>query len=455
MKRPNIIQLSTVVNAVDRPEQSMRSTTIWLCYLGFLLSFADRTVFSLVIKPIKASFHFSDSQVGFLAGAAFALVFAVCSPISGYIVDRFNRKWILLLAVSFWSLMTMMTGLATSFSTMAFSRALVGVGEAVMHPLAVSLISDSVPQTKRARIFGFYFSASAMGSLLSSLLGGSVVHTLSESTSVHVPFLGPEAPWRVVFLVMGVPGFLLAAAVLLLMKEPARSKASLQAARDTETPFSFAKRYWVLLAAMLLGLAFCQVCFVVWGAWNVVFFGRVYGWTISQTAFRVVAPGSMFAVVGSITSGRIMERLRSRGYVDAPLRVGVFASVVLAVMGSAALLIHNSLMATILLVIASFWGPVPSVALYATIGDVIPAASRGRFTGFNVMALGLITTSGGPYLVGALSDTVFTSQTGIAKALAVTFLLSASLATLFVLPGLSGYRRRMTEMPAPGVGGAH
>ena len=108
-------------------------------------------IFGLVIKPAKAALGFSDSQLGLLAGAAFALSYALFSPFTGLLVDRLNRKRVMICAVMFWSLMTLATGLATSFTSFVIARAGVGVGEAFLTPLAVSMIGDTVAREGRLR----------------------------------------------------------------------------------------------------------------------------------------------------------------------------------------------------------------------------------------------------------------------------------------------------------------
>ncbi len=153
--------MSTASAPLAIPHSSKRlatdsQTVVLLCYLGFLLSFGDRAVFSMVLKPIQASLHFTDSQLGFLVGPVFAVAYSIfCMFSSGVLVDRFSRKLIMICAIGFWSAMTFSTGLVSAFYMMLLARAMVGVGEAFMHPLAMSLISDTVPPAGRPRVSPF------------------------------------------------------------------------------------------------------------------------------------------------------------------------------------------------------------------------------------------------------------------------------------------------------------
>ncbi len=420
-----------------------------LCYLGYLLSFADRVIFGLVLKPIQSSLHFTDSQLGMLSGVAFALTYAVFSPVSGYIVDRYNRKIVLILAIGFWSAMTMMTGLAQSFISLGAARALVGVGEAFMNPLAVSLVGDSIPLQRRARVFSFYLSAGALGGIFAYIFGGAVVHLLTNVHTVRMPLLGALAPWRIVFLCAALPGFILLLIVMTLLREPRRIKeAALPKLGDGA--MLFARSYWKLLVATFLGLATLQLGAYTWSTWSILFFGRIHNWSITQAALRVGIPSATMALLGCLATGRVIEWIRRRGYTDAPLRVGVGGGALFGILASAGVLMHAAVGSTALLILAGTCSYIPTIGIYAAMGDVLPAGARGRFAGVSILAAGLITNSLGPLLVGTLSDRVFPSAFGLRYALATTFLGTAVVGFLLVLPGLSSYRQRMQEIAALG-----
>ena len=107
---------------------------------------------------------------------------------------------------------------------------------------------------------------------------------------------------------------------------------------------------------------------------------------------------------------------------------------------------HNAFAGAGLLILASPGCYAPTIGTYAAMGDVLPAASRGRFAGLSILAVGLITNSIGPLLVGFLSDRVFPSTFGLRYALATTFLGTTVAGILMVMPGLSSHRLRMQEL---------
>ena len=427
-----------------------RGIVIFL-YFGYMLSFADRVVFGIVMKPAKAALGFSDGQLGLLAGAAFALSYALFCPIGGLIVDKVNRKAVMVVAITFWSTMTFVTGLVSSFLAFAVVRACVGMGESLLGPLAVSLIGDSVRREDRARVFGFYLSAGTIGTILAFIVGAGVVHLFSGSPrgGLFVPGVGVVAPWRAVFLVAALPGFVLALAVLLRLREPPRTPARSPVVAAHDDIGFFVRRHWTLLVSMFIGLSACQLGSFTWATWGVVFLGRVYGWSLSQSAIALIGTTAVSSLLGCLACGRIIEAVRRRGVVSAPFWVGMISGVVFAVMGSIGVVAPTAPVAIALLTLASFCGYMPAVSIFAAMGDLLPATARGRFAGLQTLALGLITNTLGPLMVGMLNDRAFPSVAGIRYSLLATFLSTAVVGALLVLPSMASYRRRMQEQFVP------
>ena len=440
--------------SIDAGTASQGRGIVIFLYLAYMLSFADRVIFGIVMKPAKAALGFSDSQLGLLAGAAFALSYAIFCPIGGLMVDKLNRKAIMIAAITFWSVMTFATGLVSSFLAFAVVRACIGIGESLLGPLAVSLVGDSVRREDRARVFGFYLSAGTVGTILAFVIGAGVVHLFSGSPhgGLHVPGIGMIAPWRAVFLAAALPGFVLALAVLLRLREPPRTlghAASDPAGHDATSVFL--KRYWKLLISLFIGLAACQLSAFTWATWGVVFFGRVYGWGLSQSATVLGATTAISSLFGCLACGRIIEAVRRRNMVSAPFWVGMMSGIAFAITGSIGVMMPNAPAAVAVLTLASFFGYMPAVSIFAAMGDLLPAAARGRFAGLQTLAIGVITNTLGPFMVGALSDRAFRSVAGIRYSLLTTFLSTAAVGTLLVAPSMAAYRRRMQEkfVPAP------
>ncbi len=183
-----------------------------LYVLGFLTlvyvtNFIDRIVLGILVAPIKAELHLSDSQLGLLGGTAFALFYTALGIPIGWYADRTNRVRIMTAALVCWSLFTALTGFAHSFLILFLARLGVGIGEAGGVAPAYALITDYFRPAARARVLGFYSLGIPIGSACGYLLGG---------------YLTTAFTWRVAFVWLGGVGVLLAPIFLATIREPGR-----------------------------------------------------------------------------------------------------------------------------------------------------------------------------------------------------------------------------------------
>src|SRR5271156_7021510 len=180
--------------------------------LAYLLSFFDRMLIVVVGELVKREFLLSDKQLSVLAGASFFIIYGVLGVGAGWLADRYNRKRILVLALTLWSATTMVCGFAQSFSQLAFARVGVGIGEAALVPLAMSLLSDLYPPAKRPMATAIFYASGMIGILATFLLGS---------------WLAGHYGWRTAFFAAGPPGLLLALLIAVFANEPAREKAAI------------------------------------------------------------------------------------------------------------------------------------------------------------------------------------------------------------------------------------
>ena len=168
-------------------------TMLWILLVVYIFNFLDRQIVNILAEPIKRDLHLTDTELGLLAGPAFAVFYALLGiPIARYAdKDGTNRVRLIALALAIWSAMTAVCGLAQNFVQLLFARIGVGVGEAGCTPAAHSLISDSVAPEKRSSAIAFYGLGVPIGSLLGLVIGGIV-------NDLH--------GWRVALMLVGAPG---------------------------------------------------------------------------------------------------------------------------------------------------------------------------------------------------------------------------------------------------------
>ncbi len=193
----------------DEPSASWRGFMLALLIIVYALNFLDRQIIGILAIPIQKEMGISDSQLGLMRGASFAIFYATLGVPIAWLADRMNRVWIITIALFLWSLMTAICGLAQNFWQMFFARLGVGIGEAGGVAPSYSIVSDYYPKHQRARAMAVYSFGIPVGSAIGVVFGG-IIATLFD--------------WRVAFFAVGLVGVVFAPVFFLLMREPKRGR---------------------------------------------------------------------------------------------------------------------------------------------------------------------------------------------------------------------------------------
>ena len=430
-----------MATAASSPTDTVQSRRVLAClFFAYLLSIMDRVIFGIVLKPMKVTFDLSDSQLGLVSGAAFALTYAVFSPIGGWIVDRSRRKLMLAGAVGFWSAATLLTGLAGSFMVLALSRVGVAVGESLLHPAAVSLIASTSPREKRAGSVSFYISAGAIGSILALFAGGVLLQRLPVAGTVAFPLVGEVEPWRVLFICAFLPGLLLAAVVMCAVKEPVRETAGQGQAGETNA-LTFIRRNPRVGVALFGGMTVLQMGSYAALVWNVVYLQRAFGWSAGEASKALGLSLGLAVLAGALLAGRLLTAMNRRGVRNGPILLAAGGGLFYAAFASCGYLSHDSTTALAFLSVASLAGYTPTLCAFAMMTEALPPGVRAQMAGLLTFANGIISSSLGPYLVGALNDSVFGTDAGIGFSLAVVVTLSGIVGAGLAAVGMMNYGR--------------
>ena len=212
------------VPALENPYASPKARKYALAVLTlvYTFNFIDRQLLSILQESIKVDLSLSDSQLGLLTGFAFAMFYVTAGIPIARLADRGNRRNIVAISVGLWSAMTAVSGLVQNYGQLLAARVGVGVGEAGGSPPSHSIVSDIFPPEKRASALAFYSTGVNLGILFGFLFGG----WLNE-------FFG----WRVAFMVVGIPGVLLAILVRTTVREPIRGLMENRTASEAQVPF--------------------------------------------------------------------------------------------------------------------------------------------------------------------------------------------------------------------------
>lgn len=358
----------------------------------YVFNFIDRQILVILQEDIKKDLGLMDWQLGLLSGISFALFYVTLGIPIARLADRGNRRNIVAMAIATWSFMTALSGAAQNFVHLLLARIGVAVGEAGGSPPAHSMISDIFPPERRATALSIYSTGINFGILLGFVIGGWVND-----------FFG----WRVVFLVIGIPGLLWAFVVRFTIKEPVRGQTEKLKKINAAPPvLEVVKFLWSRRSFRHLSIATGLHAFVGYGVgqWIASFFIRTYDLqSTGELATWLGLISGTAGAAGTFLGGYLTDKLGvkdRRWYLWLP---GI--ATLLAVPFALAVYLSNSYyMALVLMVIPVFLGAMylgPSIAM--THGVVAPrmraVASSILFFVLNLVGLGL-----GPFLTGIISD---------------------------------------------------
>jgi MFS family permease len=414
---------------------------LMLCYT---LSYADRQILAFLVGPLKHDLDISDTQVGLLQGAAFALVYTFFGLPMGALADRLSRRNLVAIGVVVWSLATSVSSIARSFVSLGAARMGVGLGEATLSPCAFSMITDSFPKERLSTALSVYTMGIQLGSGLALVIGGVVAQAVSHMNPIRLPGVGFIAAWRVTFLIVGAPG-LLVALLLTSVREPARRALLLDSSGraaqlrlvDALAQIRARWRSVAGIAAMISCQATCNYVLLTWGP---TFFERMHHWPKDRTGLVLGLTTLGCGCLGLLVGGRVSDRWQRRGVIDGPLRVGMISLVGMALLLAPATLFASASWTVAALIGAVFCIGLPIGCGYAAVQLIFPNQARGLVSAVIIFAVALIGLGFGALLPGLLNDHLFHDEYRIGYSMSITVTLACLLGILAFLATVSAYR---------------
>ncbi len=418
---------------------------VGLLTLAYTLSLLDRWVLTLLVVPIKATLRVSDTSMGLLMGPLFALVYVFLGLPAGWVADRSNRRNLAAVAIAFWCLMTVLSGFAGSFATLAVCRFGIGFGEAALTPAATSMIADLFPRQRVNAALGVFNLGVFSGMGLSYVIGGAL---LGWATTQGIGvFHGALHPWQIVFVLVGAPGFVVAVLLLIAVREPARPPAHTATQASLRNCLAFVRQHRRAFVPLAVGMGAVSLSGYAF-SWLPTLFLRVWGWPAPRFSAVYGIILLVFGPSGAFIGGIIANRLYRAGNRDAPYRVALFSLIPLAIIGGTAGLWPSPYEAFAALAIAAFCSAMATSAGVSAAVFGTPAPYRGRVLALYTMTNSLIGTTLGPVGVGFLSDHVFLAKDGIRYAMATVLLIVGGVLTAYLATGRRAYAAAVAELEA-------
>ncbi len=208
------------ITADDKSTVFERWYVLFIMMLVYTISIADRYVFSQVQDQIKADLQLTDFGIGLVGGVSLGLFYVTMGIPLSWLADRKNRRNLLALSITVWSVATALCGLSKTFWQLLVARIGVGIGEAGGTPPCNAIVADYFPAARRPMAMTIF----ALGAPIGAWLGADMAGAISYAYG-----------WHMAFIVLGVPGVLLAVVIMLTIKEPERGRLDAVSSKDTPT----------------------------------------------------------------------------------------------------------------------------------------------------------------------------------------------------------------------------
>ncbi|MEP7362827.1 MAG: MFS transporter [Acidobacteriota bacterium] len=260
-----------------------------LLWVVVLLNYLDRQVIFSLFPLLRSDLNLSDAQLG-LVSSAFLWVYALASPLAGYLSDRLGHRRLVLFSLLVWSVVTALTGLARNFGELVLARAAMGLSEACYIPAALTLIAGHHPEATRARAVGFHQSGIYFGIVIGGMGGG---------------WMGEHYGWRPVFYLLGAAGIAYGLLLTRVLRAPANPLPSSQ------------ESFWRAASALLRvpGFKIVLTVFAVTSlanwlvyTWLPLFLFERFSLSLTSAGFAATFYVQIMAVVGIAAGGWVSDR---------------------------------------------------------------------------------------------------------------------------------------------------
>jgi predicted MFS family arabinose efflux permease len=356
-----------------------------LLFVVYTINFVDRQILAILQQPIKEELGLSDTQLGLLTGTAFGLFYATLGIPIGRLADRYSRRNVIAIAIALWSAMTALCGTARSFSQLLIFRVGVGVGEAGGSPPAISLITDYVPQERRATALGIFSLGIPAGILIGFLAGG---------------YLREYFSWRVAFVVVGLPGLLVALLTRLTLKEPPRPSQ-----RELPPVGEVFRFLWNRRSFRHLAFAAGLYAFAGYSGanWIPVFLERSHGMTGTDIGWASAFIVGIGSGIGTFFGGRLADSWAARDR-RAYALVPAWSMALAVPLGGLAYLMTYTPVALVLLLAPGLLGQMYQAPAFAATQSLAPPSMRVITAAILFFVINIIGLACGPVVTGMLSD---------------------------------------------------
>lgn len=359
----------------------------------YTFNFIDRTIIATLGQAIKVDLRISDAELGLLQGIAFALFYTALGIPLARLAERVNRVSLIAACLALWSGMTALCGAAANYVQLFLYRMGVGIGEAGCSPPAQSLITDLYPARVRASALAVYSLGIPLGTLFGAVCGG---------------WLADGPGWRWAFVIVGLPGILLAVVFRMVVREPPRGLADgpgIAAAAPHPSFTDVMRRLFRKPSFVHILIGATLISFVGYGthAFTQPYFTRAFDLSYTETGLIFGLIGGTSAGLGILAGGFLTDWAGRRAL--AWYAVIPAASALLAAPGYILAYTRETYaLAAVCLFIPTLLHYMYLGPSFGVMHNLVAPRMRATATAIFLFVLNLVGLGAGPWVTGLLND---------------------------------------------------
>ena len=375
----------------------VRHTILSIIWAGWLFSFLDRMVISIALPFIGQDLNIDATMQGGILSAFFA-GYALFQIPGGMLADKFGPRKVMAIAITWFSVFTTLTGFVSSYSLMLITRCIFGVGEGCFPGASWKMIATYFPPKERATATAIQSSVNTLGPAVASLVAAGIIASFG---------------WRPVFIYLGFPGLVIAAAMWFYFRDNPADHPKMTAVELHELNIDQGKsgtdigNSGLMTFKQFLMKPILWQMVLIWFLFDITFWGfvswlpsylmKVRGFSLIKTGITGSIP-FFVGTVGMLVGGYLSDRMKGQRkwmFIPNALIASFFLYMTYTVVSADMVVVYQSISAFFMfLAMSAFWGLVM---------DTIPAHIMGSSSGtvnFGGQVAGFIS----PFVMGYLID---------------------------------------------------
>jgi MFS family permease len=418
--------------------------TVAMLAVVIMLAQVDRNVISLMVESIKDDFDLSDTEIGYLTGIAFVSTYFLLGPPIARVADRGFRKPVVCASLAIWSFATSLCGLAQNYWQLFVGRMIVGGAESGSSPASLSMIADVIPKAKLPRAYAIYNTGFMAGGAAALFFGGLLMGAFADMEPIPIPGIGVLRDWQMVFIILGLPGLLVALIIMLTVPEPKRTAMHKKGGYPLSEVFGFMWANRRMHIPLLLGSLLNSIQSFGSIAWIPAFYERTSGGG-PAVAGPLLGPINMASSLLGLFGGAWLAERLAKSRDDANVRTMFLANLLCI-----PFIVISPLMPTpwLALTIGAIGGSIAAMGgagYNAALQISTPNAMRGQINAIYLFVIAAVGGGIGPLLVGLLTDFVAGAEEDLRYVLAGYRLALAPIDALLVWLAVRPYGKAVRD----------